>query len=142
MPYFEAIWCKSREMSLSIILTTFLFLSNFEPRYSYKQYSNKEKTVYINRHTLTHPHKHKHTYIHILTDRQRHKHKHTHLDPHTETLTHTHTETHTRTQNTYTQRHICKRTIDFLNCFITLKFCLQPASRPLYTCLNAAAHRR
>ena len=45
MPYFEAILCKTQEMSLSHILTSFLFSSYFEPRYSYKRYSNKKKTV-------------------------------------------------------------------------------------------------
>ena len=47
MPYFEAIFYKNREMSLSSILSLFLFSGNFEPRYSYKRYSYKENSVFL-----------------------------------------------------------------------------------------------
>ena len=49
MPYFKALLCKNREMSLINILSLLLFLSNFELWYSYKEYSNKKKRCNITR---------------------------------------------------------------------------------------------
>lgn len=45
MPYFETILSKNGEMSLSIILSLFLFSGGFEPMYSYKLYSYEENSV-------------------------------------------------------------------------------------------------